>query len=95
MKIFNSIKINNLRFRNRFSVASMCQYSAKNGNPSSWHYSHLGRLAQTGAGLLMLESTAVNLQGRISKKDLTLINKKNEIELKRLVKFIINKLILF
>ena len=76
MRIFKSFKIKKNKFKNRFSVASMCQYSADNGNPSSWHYSHLGKLAQSGAGLLMLESTAVNSQGRISKKDLTLINKK-------------------
>ena len=88
MKIFKSFKIKKIKFKNRFSVASMCQYSANNGNPSRWHYSHLAKLAQSGAGLLMLESTAVNSRGRISKKDLTLINKKNEIEFKKLVSFL-------
>ena len=53
MRIFKSFKIKKIKFKNRFSVASMCQYSADNGNPSSWHYSHLGKLAQSGAGLLM------------------------------------------
>ena len=37
----------------------MCQYSAKDGQPTSWHYRHLGNLVLSGAGLLMLESTAV------------------------------------
>ena len=33
----------------------MCQYSAKNGCPMEWHYSHLGSLAASGAGMLTME----------------------------------------
>ena len=47
----------------------MCQYSAINGNPSKWHYSHLGRLMKLGAGLMIIESTAVSKRGKISKND--------------------------
>ena len=36
----------------------------------------------------MVESTAVSKEGRITKKDLTLINKKNENEFKKLVNYI-------
>ena len=46
----------------------MCQYSAINGRPSKWHYNHLNKLCKTGAGLVMLESTAVNKQGKNFKK---------------------------
>ena len=79
MKILNPLKINTVTLKNRITVASMCQYSPKNGNPTSWHYGHLQQLINSGAGMLMLESTAVSLNGRITFKDLTLANNKNEI----------------
>ena len=79
MKLLRPVKIKSIILPNRITVGSMCQYSAENGNPSLWHYGHLQRLAQSGAGMLMLESTAVSMEGRISLKDLTLIDKKLEI----------------
>lgn len=88
MKILKPLKINNIILPNRITVASMCQYSAKNGNPTNWHYGHLQQLANSGAGMLMLESTAINMNGRITLKDLALANKENEISLKKLVKYI-------
>ena len=75
----------------------MCQYSANNGNPSEWHYNHLGSLMKAGAGLLLIESTAVSKNGRISKKDLTLCNNNNFKNFKKLInylkKFQIQKLV--
>jgi 2,4-dienoyl-CoA reductase-like NADH-dependent reductase (Old Yellow Enzyme family) len=88
MNILSPLKINNIILPNRITVASMCQYSAKNGNPSTWHYGHLQQLANSGAGMLMLESTAVEMNGRITLKDLALANKENENSLKNLVKYI-------
>jgi len=88
MKLLRPVKIKSIILRNRITVASMCQYSAENGNPSLWHYGHLQKLAQSGAGMLMLESTAVSMEGRITLKDLTLINKKNTISFKRLLNHI-------
>jgi 2,4-dienoyl-CoA reductase-like NADH-dependent reductase (Old Yellow Enzyme family) len=43
----------------------MCQYSAEDGAATDWHTIHLGRLALSGAGMLILEATAVNPRGRI------------------------------
>tara|TARA_B100001996_G_C18655227_1_gene590928 strand:- start:696 stop:1766 length:1071 start_codon:yes stop_codon:yes gene_type:complete len=88
MKLLRPVKIKGIILPNRITVGSMCQYSAENGNPSLWHYGHLQKLAQSGAGMLMLESTAVSKEGRISLKDLTLINKKNQISFKRLLSHI-------
>ena len=85
MNILNPFKINNITLPNRISVASMCQYSADKGNPSKWHYSHLQRLAISGAGMLMLESTAVSLNGRITLRDLVLANRKNVISFKKII----------
>ena len=69
----------------------MCQYSAVNGEPSKWHYKHLDSLTESGASLIMLESTAVNKQGRISLKDLVLENDKQEKSLKKLIKYLKGK----
>lgn len=87
-KSLKKIKINKVVLNNRVIVGPMCQYSSSNGSPSKWHYGHLQSLAQSNAGMVMMESTAVSAKGRITKKDLTLINKKNEKDLKELVSYI-------
>ena len=84
--ILKELKFNNkIKLSNRISVSPMCQYSAKDGQPTSWHYRHLGNLVLSGAGLLMLESTAVCKNGRISKKDLCIETKKQTDKFKILV----------
>jgi 2,4-dienoyl-CoA reductase-like NADH-dependent reductase (Old Yellow Enzyme family) len=83
--ILKKQKINKVSLKNRIFIGPMCQYSAKNGEPSKWHYKHLSKLSQLGAGLLMLESTAVNRVGRISKKDLLISNYRQQKSFKRLV----------
>ncbi|SIS78417.1 NADH:flavin oxidoreductase/NADH oxidase [Phaeovulum vinaykumarii] len=57
---------------NRIVIAPMCQYSAENGQMNDWHQMHLGQLAQSGAGLLTIEATAVTPEGRITHADLGL-----------------------
>lgn len=64
----------------------MCQYSASNGSPSKWHYKHLQNLSSTGAAMVMLESTAISKEGRISSADLCLYNNLHEKNLKKLIK---------
>ena len=71
MKILKKIRISKVLLDNRICIAPMCQYSANNGNPSEWHYNHLGSLMKAGAGLLLIESTAVSKEGMISNKDLS------------------------
>ena len=44
----------------------MCQYSSEDGFANDWHLVHLGSRAQGGAGLVMLEASAVLPEGRIS-----------------------------
>ena len=62
----HKIKINQTTLRNRIVISPMCQYSAIDGCPSNWHYKHLGKLILSGAGLLMMESTAINNEGKIT-----------------------------
>lgn len=83
--IFDKLKINKILLKNRIVISPMCQYSAKNGCPTDWHYQHLSNLVRTGAGLLMLESTAVNKNGKITHSDLCLNNSKQEKKLKALI----------
>lgn len=88
MKSLKKIKIANIVLENRICIAPMCQYSAKNGNPTKWHYYHLSKLMDAGAGLLLLESTSVSKQGMISKNDLSLCNHNNYKNLKKLYNFL-------
>ena len=45
----------------------MCQYACDlDGKANDWHLMHWGNLLNSGAGLLMIEATAVTAQGRIT-----------------------------
>ncbi|WP_068817430.1 oxidoreductase, partial [Xanthomonas translucens] len=70
--LFSPLALGPLSLSNRIVIAPMCQYSAEHGQASDWHTIHLGQLAQSGAGLLILEATAVEPRGRISYADLGL-----------------------
>jgi len=63
----------------------MCQYSADDGRATDWHLIHLGNLALSGAGLLIIEATAVLPEGRISPDDLGLWSAETENALGRVV----------
>lgn len=71
-KLFTPIQVRNLSLANRIVIAPMCQYSAVDGCMNDWHQMHLGQLAQSGAALLTIESTAVVADGRISFADVGL-----------------------
>jgi 2,4-dienoyl-CoA reductase-like NADH-dependent reductase (Old Yellow Enzyme family) len=71
--LFSPISLGPLELPNRIAIAPMCQYSADgNGMATDWHMIHLGHLALSGAGILILEATAVTPDGRISADDLGL-----------------------
>ncbi len=55
-----------LTLPNRIVVAPMCQSAAHEGQASDWHLAHWTNLLNSGAGLLMLEATAVSPEGRIT-----------------------------
>ena len=64
--LFTPFALGPLQLANRIVVAPMCQYSADDGQASDWHPMHLGQLAISGAGLLIIEATAVEAIGRIT-----------------------------
>ncbi|MFH0132032.1 NADH:flavin oxidoreductase/NADH oxidase [Variovorax sp. VaC1] len=84
--LFEPLRLGNLQTDNRIVIAPMCQYSATEGTPGDWHLIHLGHLALSGAGLLILEATAVEAEGRISPGDLGLYSDANEEGLARVLK---------
>ena len=63
----------------------MCQYSARDGEAGEWHLLHLGQMALSGAGLLILEATAVEPEGRITAGDLGLWSDATEAALARVL----------
>ena len=83
--LFQPLKIGELELENRIVIAPMCQYSATDGNAGDWHTIHLGHLALSGAGLLIVEATAVTEEGRITPADLGLYSDANEAALARVL----------
>jgi 2,4-dienoyl-CoA reductase-like NADH-dependent reductase (Old Yellow Enzyme family) len=72
MKLFTPYAQRSLSLRNRIVIAPMCQYSAVDGMPNDWHLVHLGSRAVGGAGLVIVEATAISAEGRISPGDVGL-----------------------
>ena len=76
--LFSPFSLRDLTLANRIVISPMCQYSAEAGCASPWHLIHLGSLALSGAGMLCLEATAVEPDGRISAVDLGLYDDATE-----------------
>lgn len=83
--LFSPFDIGSLYLPNRIVIAPMCQYSAEDGCATDWHLIHLGQLALSGAGLLIIEATAVSPEGRISAGDLGLYSDATEAALARVL----------
>lgn len=63
--LFSSFKIKAKSFRNRIVLSPMCQYKAKDGVISDWHFQHYSRFAFSGLGAAFVEATGVSPEGRI------------------------------
>ncbi|AOA57511.1 NADH:flavin oxidoreductase/NADH oxidase [Acinetobacter larvae] len=73
--LFEPIQFDQLQLSNRIIIAPMCQYSAtEQGEIDYWHEQQWGSYALSGAGLCIVEATAVQPEGRISYADLGLWN---------------------
>jgi 2,4-dienoyl-CoA reductase-like NADH-dependent reductase (Old Yellow Enzyme family) len=83
--LFQPIDLAGVTLPNRIVIAPMCQYSAEDGSATDWHMIHLGNLALSGSGLLILEATAVEPEGRITAGDLGLYSDANEHALARVL----------
>ena len=83
--LFSSFSLRELQLPNRIVIAPMCQYSADEGRATDWHLAHLGQLAMSGAGLLIIEATAVEPVGRITAGCLGLWDDETEAALGRVL----------
>ena len=83
--LFSPIQLGSLNLRNRIVISPMCQYSAVDGSAQDWHLMHLGQLAISGAGMLVIEATAVSPEGRITPGCLGLYSDANEAALARVL----------
>src|SRR5208282_1488698 len=86
--LFSPFQLRSVTFANRIGVSPMCQYSSRDGFATDWHLVHLGSRAQGGAGLVMLEASAVVPEGRISDGDLGIWKDEHIPALERIARFI-------
>lgn len=85
-QLFTKASLGGVKLDNRIIIAPMCQYSADNGKATAWHRIHLGNLALSGAGLMILEAAAVEPEGRITPFDLGIWNDETEAALAEVLK---------
>ncbi|MBN8944552.1 MAG: NADH:flavin oxidoreductase/NADH oxidase [Rhizobiales bacterium] len=83
--LFSPLTLAGCRLANRLVVSPMCQYSAVDGVAQQWHWIHTGALMMSGAGLVILEATAVEAAGRGTPVCLGLYDDAQEAALTRLV----------
>ncbi len=86
--LFSPLTLRQVTLRNRIAMSPMCQYSAPDGVANDWHLVHYGSRAAGGAGLVMLEATAVEPRGRISTHCLGIWDDRHIEPLARIARFI-------
>ena len=86
--LFTPFSLRSVTFPNRIGVSPMCQYSSEDGFANDWHLVHLGSRAQGGAGLVMMEASAVTAEGRISIADLGIWKDEHVPGLERIARFV-------
>ncbi|MBV1866851.1 MAG: NADH:flavin oxidoreductase/NADH oxidase [Marinosulfonomonas sp.] len=87
-ELFSPFRMNGVSLDNRIVVSPMGQYSGDGqGSATDWHMMHLGNLAISGAGLVIIEAAAVEPQGRVSPIDLGIWSDANAAALERVLGF--------
>ena len=88
VRLFTPLKLRGIETKNRVIISPMCQYSADDGLANDWHLVHLGRFALGGAGIVMVEATAVVREGRITHGDMGLWSDAHIAPLARIAAFL-------
>jgi 2,4-dienoyl-CoA reductase-like NADH-dependent reductase (Old Yellow Enzyme family) len=86
--LLSPLTIRDVTFRNRIVMSPMCQYSAEEGLANDWHLVHLGSRTAGGAGLVMVEATAVTRDGRITPGDMGIWGDQHVEPLARIARFV-------
>jgi 2,4-dienoyl-CoA reductase-like NADH-dependent reductase (Old Yellow Enzyme family) len=86
--LFDPLSLRSLRLRNRLAVSPMCQYSSTDGLANDWHLVHLGSRAVGGAGLVIVEASAIEPHGRITAADMGIWGPQHVEPLARIARFV-------
>jgi 2,4-dienoyl-CoA reductase-like NADH-dependent reductase (Old Yellow Enzyme family) len=86
--LFSPLTLRGVEFPNRIGVSPMCQYSCEDGFATDWHLVHLGSRASGGAGLVIVEASAVVPEGRITPQDLGFWKDEHAEKLAQIVQFV-------
>src|SRR6266702_2310342 len=86
--LFDQLKLRGITLSNRIAVSPMCQYCYEGGFSNEWHLVHLGSRSVGGAGLVMVDATAVSPEARITPLDMGLWSEKHIEPLARVARFI-------
>ncbi|MGE0797543.1 MAG: NADH:flavin oxidoreductase/NADH oxidase [Lautropia sp.] len=70
--LFSPLQLRGLTLKNRVVISPMQQHTAVDGIANDWHMVHYGKFALGGAGLVLVESTAVSPVGMSGDDDLGL-----------------------
>ncbi|XP_054152832.1 uncharacterized protein LOC128951609 [Oppia nitens] len=89
-KLFEPLTIRGQVLKNRIGVSPMIIFMADpmDGQANDFHLAHYGQFALGGAGLVVLESTAVEARGRITPSDLGIWSDHQVDGLSRIAKFL-------
>ena len=86
--LFTPFLLGPLQLTNRIVVSPMCQYSSHDGFATDWHLVHLGSRAVGGAGMVIVEASAVAPEGRITPGDLGIYKDEHVEKLKQITDFV-------
>lgn len=64
--LFTPLAVRGVTFRNRLLLSPMCQYAARDGQATGWHFDHYAHMALSGLGGAVIEATGVLPEGRIT-----------------------------
>jgi NADPH2 dehydrogenase len=85
--LFDPISIKQLTVKNRLCMPPMCTYRAIDGVANFFHHAHYGTMINYGIGLVIIEATSVEPNGRISLEDLGLWDDKHIAPLRHIVEY--------
>lgn len=86
--LFEKLRLRGIEIPNRVMVSPMCTNHAPESFATDFHMVHIGRFALGGAGLIIMEATAVAPEGRIGPRDLGLWNDEQGEKLSSIAAFV-------
>ena len=87
VRLFEPLELRSMTLSNRIVVEPMTQFSAPDGTAGDWHFVHLGQFANSGAAMVLTESTYVDAEARNSPLCLSLYNDQQEAAVSKIAEF--------